>query len=187
MWYLAKSINDLDLVDTMNTRTQAAMHAENLIIYNDGEGEVVEHIGEIMPNARIAIFARALSVEAVGLCYAAGLVVATDEVHAVRVAEFKADEEGNGFYAEEAAVYIVAEEQIVCVGAETADAKDFEHVEELAMDVADDGDRCCYVHHITLLHKELFRFGAYGFDDRVGQELLFVEPRNTFVEVDGGR
>jgi hypothetical protein len=35
-------------------------------------------------------------------------VVAADEVHAVGVAEFEADEEGDGFDAEEAAVDVVA-------------------------------------------------------------------------------
>jgi hypothetical protein len=35
-------------------------------------------------------------------------VVAADEVHALRVAEFEADEEGDGLDAEEAAVDVVA-------------------------------------------------------------------------------
>ena len=35
-------------------------------------------------------------------------MVAPDEVHALRVSEFEADEEGDGFDAEEAAVDVVA-------------------------------------------------------------------------------
>jgi hypothetical protein len=42
------------------------------------------------------------------LRYAARLVVAADEVHAVGVAQFEADEEGDGLYAEETAVDVVA-------------------------------------------------------------------------------
>jgi hypothetical protein len=42
------------------------------------------------------------------LGHAAGFVVAADEVHAFGVAQFEADEEGDGFDAEETAVDIVA-------------------------------------------------------------------------------
>ena len=60
-----------------------------------------------MPNSCVAVLARTLGVEAVGLGYAAGLVVAADEVHALGVAEFEADKEGDGFDAEEPAVDVV--------------------------------------------------------------------------------
>lgn len=92
-----KPINDLDLVNRMDARTQPAMHAENLIIYHAGQAEVIEHIREVMPDGGVAVFARALGVEAVGLGDAAGFVIAADEVDAGGVAEFEADEEGDGF------------------------------------------------------------------------------------------
>jgi hypothetical protein len=84
------------------------MYAEYLVVDDDGEGEIVKHVCEVVPDVRVAVLARALSVEAVGLRYAARFVVAADEVHAVRVAEFEADEEGDGLDAEEAAVDVVA-------------------------------------------------------------------------------
>ena len=61
-----------------------------------------------MPDGRVAVLAAALGVEAVGLGDAARFVVASDEVHALRVAEFEADEEGDCFDAEEAAVDVVS-------------------------------------------------------------------------------
>jgi hypothetical protein len=62
----------------------------------------------VVPDVGVAVFAAAFGVEAVGLRDAAGLVVAADEVNSVRVAQFEADEEGDGFDAEEAAVDVVA-------------------------------------------------------------------------------
>ena len=55
VWDLAKAINDLDLVDGVDTRAQAAVHAEYLVINDAGQTEVVEHVGKIMPDRRIAI------------------------------------------------------------------------------------------------------------------------------------
>ena len=60
-----------------------------------------------MPDVCIAVFAAAFCVEAIGLGDAAGLVVAADEGYAVGVAELEAEEEGDGFDGEDAAVYIV--------------------------------------------------------------------------------
>ena len=104
----SEPIDDLDLIDAVYTRTQTAMHAKYLVIDHDGEGEEIEHVGEVVPNVGVAVFAVAFGVEAVGLCYASGLVVASDQVHARGVAQFEADEEGDCFDGKETAVYIVA-------------------------------------------------------------------------------
>ena len=95
--YLAEAIDDFDLVDAVDAGTQAAVHAEDLVVDDDREGEEVEHVGEVVPDVGVAVFAVALGVEAVGLGDAAGLVVAADEVHAGGVAQFEADEEGDCF------------------------------------------------------------------------------------------
>lgn len=84
------------------------MHAEDLVVYDDAERQKVEHVGEVVPDIRIAVLARALGVETVGLGHAARLVVAADEVHSVGVSQFQTDKKGNGFDAEHAAVDIVA-------------------------------------------------------------------------------
>lgn len=54
------------------------------------------------------------------------------------------------------------------------------------MDVADDRDGRLHLHDIALLHQQLLRLGAYCLDDRVGEELLVVQPFDAFVEVDTG-
>ena len=95
--YLAEAIDDFDLIDAVDAGTQAAVHAEYLVVDDDGEGEEVEHVGEVVPDVGVAVFAVAFGVEAVGLGDATGLVVAADKVHARGVAQFEADEEGDCF------------------------------------------------------------------------------------------
>lgn len=138
------------------------MHAKDFVVDDAGEGEIIEHISEVVPDCRVAVFATAFGVEAVGLSDAAGFVVAADEVHALRVAEFEADEEGDRFDAEEAAVDVVAwkegivrggrwwdivvlawptEEEVVGVWTIASNLEYLNHVEELAMNVSNDRDR----------------------------------------------
>lgn len=84
------------------------MYAKDLVIDDNGQSEEVEHVGEVVPHICVAIFARAFRVEAVRLGDTARLMVAADEVDAVRVAQLQADEEGDGLNGEESAVDIIA-------------------------------------------------------------------------------
>lgn len=83
------------------------MDAEDLVVDDDAEGEEVEHVREVVPDVGVAVFAIAFGVEAVGLGDATRFVVAADQVYAVGVAEFEADEEGDCLDREEAAVYVI--------------------------------------------------------------------------------
>lgn len=75
---LPEAIDDLDLVDAVYARTQAAVHAEYLVVDHDGQREEVEHVGEVVPDVGVAVFAVAFGVEAIGLRYASRLVVPSD-------------------------------------------------------------------------------------------------------------
>ena len=105
---LAEAIDDFHLVDAVDAGAQPPVHAEDGVVDDDAEGEEVEHVREVVPHGRVAVLAVAFRVKAVGLRDAAGFVVAADQVHAARVAQFEADEQGDGFDAEEAAVDVVA-------------------------------------------------------------------------------
>lgn len=39
---------------------------------------------------------------------------------------------------------------------------------------------------IALFHEHLLGLCAYGLDDRLGEQLLVVEPLNALVEIDAG-
>ena len=52
------------------------------------------------------------------------------------------------------------------------------------MDVAHHRDRGGDMYNVALAHEQLFGLGTDGLDDRVGQQLLFVQTFDTFVEID---
>lgn len=56
MRYLSETVNDFDLVYGVDAWTQPAVYAEDIVVDDDGEGEVVEHVGEIVPDICIAVF-----------------------------------------------------------------------------------------------------------------------------------
>jgi hypothetical protein len=105
---LSEAIDDLDLIDAMNAGRQTTVDAEDFVVNDAGEGKVVEHVGEVMPDSSVAVLAAALCIEAVGLGNSSRLVVATDEMDAVRIAEFETDQQRDGFDTEEAAINVVA-------------------------------------------------------------------------------
>ena len=83
------------------------MHAENLIVNHDAEGQEIKHIREIVPDVGVAVLAGTFGVEAVRLGDAAGFMIAPDQVDTLRVSEFEADEERYRFDTKEATVDIV--------------------------------------------------------------------------------
>jgi hypothetical protein len=161
-----------------------SVYTEYLIINHNAQSQKVEHVGKIMPHIGVPILPRTLSVEAIGLGDAARLVVAADQVHAVRIPQLEADEEGDGLDAEHAAVDIVAEEEVVCVRAVAADPEYLDEVEELPVDVAHDGDGRGDVDDVALAHQQLLSLGAYRLDDGFREEFFLVEACYALVQVD---
>ena len=84
------------------------MKTEDLVLDQCGEGEVVEEVGEKLPDVGIAVFAQTLVVEAVHLCDLTRLVVASEDGDALRVADFESDEEGDSLDGEVSTIDVVA-------------------------------------------------------------------------------
>lgn len=80
----------------------------------------------------------------------------------------------------------LTEEQIVCVGAESPDAKYLQQIKELAMDVPHHSNRRLDVDDVALLHEQLLGLGTDGLDYWLGQKLLAVESLDAFIQVDSG-
>jgi hypothetical protein len=78
------------------------------------------------------------------------------------------------------------EEQIIRIRTVPSDPEYLDHVEELAMDVANDCDRRLYVYDIALLHKQFLRLSAHRFDYWISQELLPVKSFDAFVQIYAG-
>lgn len=64
---------------------RTSVDAEYLVVDDDAEGEVVKHVGEVVPYVGVAVLAGALGVEAVRLGDAAGLVVSSYQMDAAGV------------------------------------------------------------------------------------------------------
>ena len=115
MRHLLDPVQRPDIVEGVDTRRQAAVQAEDLVVDEGGEREVVEEVGEVFPDVGVAVLAEALVVEAVDLRDLARLVVASQDRDALRVADFERDEEGDGFDGVVASVDVVTWAKVSCV------------------------------------------------------------------------
>lgn len=129
------------------------MHAEYSVVDDDGQGEKVEHVGEVLPDGRAAVFPNAFRVEAVRLserarsakgrtmqslidwahlCHSSRLVVPPDELDSVRIPQLEASQERDGFDAEEPSVDVIPKEEVVCMRRVASYPEDLDEVVELA-------------------------------------------------------
>lgn len=83
------------------------MQTKDLVVDEGGEGEVVEQIGEVLPNVCVTVLSEALVVEAVYLGDLAGLVVTTQDGDSLGIPNFECNKKGHGFNGVVATVNIV--------------------------------------------------------------------------------
>ena len=84
------------------------MEAEDLVVDQGGQGEVVKKIGEVFPYIGITIFSQAFVVEAVDLGDLSGLVVPTEDGDSVGIADLEGNEECYGLDGVVSSVNIVS-------------------------------------------------------------------------------
>ena len=101
------------------------MHRKYLPLDDGTETQIIEDLRTVAPHVDAPVFAQALVIEAVYLGDLSGFVVSADEGDSVGVADFQGEEEEEGFDGVVAAVYEVAEEEVVFVGAFPADFEEF--------------------------------------------------------------
>lgn len=107
MRHLLDAIQTSNIVQRIDTGTQPAVQTEDLVVDERGEREVIEKVGEVLPDICVSVFAQTLVVEAVHLGDLAGFVVAAEDGDALGVADFEGNEEGYSFDGVVAAVNIV--------------------------------------------------------------------------------
>lgn len=78
------------------------------------------------------------------------------------------------------------EEKVVGVWTRATDFEYLEQIEELAVDVTDNGHGSLDMDDIALFHEHLLGLCAYGLNDRLGEQLLVVEPLDALVDIDAG-
>lgn len=73
------------------------MKAENLVLDQGGKREIVEEVGEVLPDVRISVFTKAFVVKSVDLCDLSRFVVSTKNCNTLRVTNFQSNKECDGF------------------------------------------------------------------------------------------
>lgn len=126
------------------------MDAEDAVVDDGGEGEVVEDVGAVPPDVERAVLPQALIIEPVDLRDLPALVVPSDQRHQVRIAHLVGEEEEEGLDAVEATVYEIAKEEVADARYVSPVLEELEQIVELAMDISADGDWGVHTLYVAL-------------------------------------
>jgi hypothetical protein len=105
---LLYTIQCSDVIKGIDAGRETSVQAEDLVIDQGGEGEVVEEIGEVLPYIRIAVFSETFIVEPIDLCDLTGFMVATEDGDALGISDFQGYEEGDGLNGVVPSINIIA-------------------------------------------------------------------------------
>ena len=97
-----------NVVEGINAGGEATVKAEDLVVDEGSEWEVIEEISEEFPDVGIAILAQALIVEAIDLCDLSRFVVAAEDGDSGGISDLKSYKKGDGLDGVVASVDIVA-------------------------------------------------------------------------------
>lgn len=92
---LLNSIKGSDVIESIDARREAPVQAEDLVVDEGGEGEIVEKVGEVLPDIGISVLAETFVIEAVDLSDLARLVVAAEDGDALGISDLQGDEQSN--------------------------------------------------------------------------------------------
>lgn len=95
MGNLLNSVKSPNVIESIDTRREASVEAEDLVVDEGGEGEVVEQVGKVLPDIGVSVLAEALVVEAVDLSDLTRLVVAAEDGDALGISDLEGDEQGH--------------------------------------------------------------------------------------------
>lgn len=93
MGYFSEPVDNLYLIEGVDGGRETAVDAEDTIINNDAESEIVEHIRESRPDGGRAVFLEAFDVETVSLSDSSRFMVSAYQLYSVWISQFEAGEE----------------------------------------------------------------------------------------------
>ena len=85
MWNFLKTIDFFDIRYMLNSRREASMNTEGLVVNNSCNREIIKEICKVLPHIRVFIFSLTLSIKAIDLCYLAGLMITSYQSYSERV------------------------------------------------------------------------------------------------------
>jgi len=123
MWNFLYTVKSSDIVKSIDTWGKTSVKTEDLVVNEGSEREIIEEVCEVLPYIGIAVFSKALIVEAIDLSDLAGLVVSTENCDSLRVSDLKGNEEGDGLDRVITSINIVAHEEIVGIWVWSTDSE----------------------------------------------------------------
>mmetsp|Transcript_61100 Transcript_61100/g.169408 ORF Transcript_61100/g.169408 Transcript_61100/m.169408 type:complete len:231 (+) Transcript_61100:521-1213(+) len=155
MRHLLNAVQLPDVVQRVQRRRDATVHADDLVLDDGGHRQIVEGISEELPHSWSAVRPHALVEEAVNLRDLAALVVATEQSDALLVADLVQEHQGHCLHRVIAAVHVIAKEKVIALRRKAPKLKHPQQVVVLAMDVANYFDRCLQLQQGILLHEDI--------------------------------
>mmetsp|Transcript_1685 Transcript_1685/g.4987 ORF Transcript_1685/g.4987 Transcript_1685/m.4987 type:complete len:273 (+) Transcript_1685:109-927(+) len=118
--HLLDAVQLPDVVEGVEGRRDASVHADDLVLDDGGHGQVVKGVREQLPDRRSAVCSHAFVEEAVHLRDLTALVVATEEGDALLIADLVEEHQSDRLHAVVAPIHVVAEEEVVALGRESS-------------------------------------------------------------------
>ena len=138
MGNLLLAVNGSDFIECRDGRRKTSMHAENFVIDDSCEGEVVENFSTVAPDVDRAVLAEAFIVESVNLGDLTRLVVTSDQSDTLWVADLKCQQKKERLDRVVATINEITHEEVVGVGALATDLEKFHQVIELTVNITTD-------------------------------------------------
>lgn len=91
------------------------MEAEDLVLNNSGEWQVIKELSEVFPDGWTAIFPEALIVEAINLGNLSGLVVSSQDSDSVSIPDLQGNKECHSLDTVIASINVISHEEIIRV------------------------------------------------------------------------
>lgn len=92
------SVELTDLIQGVDRGRETTVEAEDGIVHDGRQRKVVKKLGEVDPDVRVTVLAKALVVEAVHLGDLAHLVISTENGQSILETHLQGDEESNSLY-----------------------------------------------------------------------------------------
>jgi len=149
-----------DVVQSIDGGRQTSMQAEDLLLHQSGEGQVVEQVSEIFPHVRIPINSETLVIKPIHLGNLPTLVVPAGHGDAVLEAHLQRHQQCHSSHGVISPVHIVPHEQVVGLRGLASDPKKLEQIGVLSVNVSANGHRTSNRLHIFLVRQYFFGLGS---------------------------
>ena len=191
------AVDGANLVKRVDRWAKATMHAEDLVVDDGRQSQVVEYVCAVAPHVDTAELAQAFVIEAVHLCDLAGLVVAANQSNALWITHLQSNQKQEGLDGVAATVDEITHEEVISVRTFAAHLKKLLEVVELAVDVTTDltdsqiiGTYCdgtLHVLYVAFLLEDLSGAIAKRLDLSFLNRLTALQLLNPLIEVMNGR